>query len=148
MGATADDFEVIARFHVKNYASAVDLRNFGSSGHPKADRGRGHMAYVEVGAEALMFVGQEVLDRIECRRLDYVDHDRRGQDRYAAGPDKWRGMLGAHQKVRGSFEAGGNAAEIDHQSPTGGKSPDAFLDLIPLLMSSLPGPMLRAPMPR
>ena len=106
------------------------------------------MAYVEVDAEALMFVGQEVLDRIERRRLDHVDHDRRGQNRYAAGPDKRRGMLGAHQKVRGSFEAGGNAAEIDHESPTGGKSPDAFLDLIPLLMSSLPGPMLHAPMPR
>jgi hypothetical protein len=30
-------------------------------------------------------------------------------------------MLGAHQEVRGPFEACGDAAEIDHESPRGGK---------------------------
>lgn len=112
------------------------------------------MAYVEVGAEALMFAGQEMLDPIECRCFDDVDHNWCGQNWYAAGPDKRRGVFRAHQKVRSSFEAGDDAAEIDHESPTGEKrqnvkaNPDAFLDLIPLLMSSLPVRPLRAPMPR
>ena len=103
MDAATDDFQIIARFHVKNYGSTVDLRNLCSSGHPKADGCRGHMAYVEVSAEALMFVGQKVLYGIERRRLDNVDHHRRSQYRYAARPDKRRGMLGAHKELCGPF---------------------------------------------
>ncbi len=94
MGATANDFKVIARFHAKTYVSGIDCQNFGGGRHAQADWRRSDMADVEVGAEALMFTGQEMLDRIERRRLNDIDHHRCGQYRNAAGPDKRRGMFG------------------------------------------------------
>jgi hypothetical protein len=103
MGAAADNFEVVARFHAKGHGTAVDLQNFGNGRDPQADGRRGEMAYIEVGAEALMSFRQEMLDRVERGGLDDVDHDRRGQDRDAAGADKGCGMLAADQKLRGPF---------------------------------------------
>ena len=51
---------------------------------PQAHRRRREVAHVEVDAEALVTRRQQVLHGRERRRLDQVDHHRRGQHRDAA----------------------------------------------------------------
>jgi len=46
------------------------------------------MADVKVDAEALVAERKKVLDRVERRRLDQVDHHRRRQHRNAPGADE------------------------------------------------------------
>jgi hypothetical protein len=72
------------------------------------------MTNVKLNAEALMAGGKKVLDGVERRRLDDVDHDRRCQDRNASGADKRCRMLWSDQEMCGSGETGGDAGKIDH----------------------------------
>ena len=55
-----------------------------------------------------------MLDRVERGGLDDVDHYWRGQNRDAPGADERRCVLRPDQELRGSFEAGRDAGEIDH----------------------------------
>jgi hypothetical protein len=56
--------------------------------------------------EALMPRGQEMLDRRKRRRLDDVDHDRRGQHRHQSAADAGRGVLDGDLEFCRSGEAG------------------------------------------
>jgi hypothetical protein len=47
-------------------------------------------AHIETNAEALVPIGQQMLDRGERRRLDQVDHNRRGEHGDAPRTDSRR----------------------------------------------------------
>jgi hypothetical protein len=55
-----------------------------------------------------------LLDRLQHRRLDQVDHDRRGEHGDAAGADERRGVLGRDDELGGAGEAGGDVGEGGH----------------------------------
>ena len=58
--------------------------------------------------------GQKVLDGVERRGLDQVDHDRRRKDRNAPGADEGRRVFWPDDKLCRSLEAKIDTAEIDH----------------------------------
>jgi hypothetical protein len=64
------------------------------------------MADVEMGAEALVAVRDQVLDCVERRGLHQVDHHRRRQHANAARADLRRGVLLADDNLGMAFEAG------------------------------------------
>ena len=55
-----------------------------------------------------------MLDRLERRRLDQVDHDRRREHGDAAGADERRGVVGRDDEGGGAGEAGRDAGESDY----------------------------------
>src|SRR5712671_4048669 len=65
-------------------------------------------------AEALMPRRQEMLDRLQRRGLDQVDHHRRRQHRDAPGADKRRRMLGGDHEFGRAEKAGADAGEVEH----------------------------------
>src|SRR5687768_13166581 len=67
------------------------------------------MVHVQARAQALVARRQQVLDRGERRRLDEVDHHRRGQHAHHAAADARRGVLLADHELRRPFEARGDA---------------------------------------
>jgi hypothetical protein len=61
-----------------------------------------------------MAAGKKVLDCVERRRLDQVDHDRRRKHRDAPGADERRGVFWPDDKLGRSLQAKIDAAQIDH----------------------------------
>ena len=110
------------------------------------------MAHVEMRAEALMALGEEMLDRFERRRFDHVDHHRRRQHRDAAGADERRGMFVRDNDLGRSGQAGLDAGQVDHAFsgvlPRGADTAiGAALSVVILMpMSGLPAVRRRAPM--
>ena len=122
MGAAADRLDRVARFDAEGDGAAFDAQNLGRRRHRQADRRRRDVADVEVDAEALMAGRKQVLDRVERRRFDHVDHHRRRQHRDAPGADKGGRMLGPDHDLRGSLEAGMNAGKVDHGGSARGRT--------------------------
>ena len=58
-----------------------------------------------------------MLDSVERRRLDQVDHNRRRKDRNASGADEGRRVFRSDDKLCRSLQAKIDIAEIDHCRP-------------------------------
>jgi hypothetical protein len=64
--------------------------------------------------EALVTGRKKVLDRIECRGLDEIDHDRGGKDRNASRAHERRGMFRPDDKLRRSLQAKIDIPQMGH----------------------------------
>src|ERR1044072_7375963 len=89
----ADEILLVARLHAEIDGPSFHPRHFRSGGdaHPYG-RG-GDVAHIQVGTEALVARGQEMLDGGERGRLDEVDHHGRGEHPYLAAADARRRVL-------------------------------------------------------
>jgi hypothetical protein len=72
------------------------------------------VADVEPRAEALVLLGERLLDRGERGGLDEVDHHRRREDADAPAADARRRMLLADHQLGGAGEAGTNVEDERH----------------------------------
>src|SRR5262245_17756181 len=115
MRAVADPFLLVVRLDPELDLAAVDAGHFGRAAQPHAHGRRRIMADVEMRAETLVTLGQQVLDGVERRRLHHVDHHRRRQHVHAAAADARRGVLLADNNLVGAFLADFYAGEI-HRS--------------------------------
>ena len=76
------------------------------------------MADIEMDAETLMTVREEVLDCRQCRGLDQIDHDRSGKHRHSSAADAGGGVFHADQQICRSHHPGFQMRQVEHvQSP-------------------------------
>ena len=114
VGAVADCLDRIARLHVKGDDASLYPHDFGGGDDLQADRACGHVTDVEMDAEALVTRRKKVLDRIERRRLDQIDHDRGRKDCNASGAHEGRSMFRPDDKLRRSLQAKIYVSQIGH----------------------------------
>jgi len=104
----------VSRFHVKSDGASLYPHDFGGGDDQQADRACGHVTDVEMDTEALVTRRKKVLDRVECRGLDQIDHDRGRKDRNASGAHERRGMFRPNDKLRRSLQAKIDVPQMDH----------------------------------
>ena len=104
--AMPDPLFFILRFDGEGDFSAIHGGDTDRSVDLHSHRRGGDVVHVEVRAQALVAGGQQVLHRGERRRLDEVDHDRRGEDMHLAAADARRGVLLADHQLGGSGQPG------------------------------------------
>ena len=112
-GSVADYLTLIAGFDAEGDGAALDGLDLRGRRDSEAHRRGREMAHVEMDAEALMSLRQQMLDRRQRRRLDHVDHHRRRQHRDAAGAHPGRRVLRRHDEIGGAGEAGTDGGEIE-----------------------------------
>src|ERR1051326_9092276 len=111
----ADRLLLVARFDPEIERAAVDLDEFGGRARAHADRRRRVVAHVEPGAEALMADREQLLDRVERRGFDEVDHHRGREHAHAAAADERGRVLLADDEFGRSRQAGPQRRQVDHR---------------------------------
>jgi hypothetical protein len=124
--AAPDRLLLVVSLDLKYECAAVDPDQFGRRANAHSDRRGGEMPDIEMDAEALMTIREEVLDRRERRCLDQIDHDRSGEHGHASAADPGGGVFGADQQICRSLHPDLQMRQIDHrelpmQAPRSGR---------------------------
>ena len=122
----SDRLLIVVGLDLEYEGAAVDADQFGRRPDAHSDRRSGEMADIEMDAEALMTIREEVLDRRERRCLDQIDHDRSGEHGHASAADPGGGVFGADQQICRSLHPDLQMRRIDHrelpmQAPRSGR---------------------------
>jgi len=107
---------LVARLDAKADVAALDFHQFGRRPDPHAHRGRSDMTHIQMGAQALVTRRQPVFDRRQRRRLDQVDHHRRGEDMHAPAADARRGVLLADRELGLAGQAGRDVHRASYET--------------------------------
>ena len=92
-------FALVAGGNAELENPALDRDQLGLRFDAHSHRRGGEVADVELHAERLMSLGQEMLDRRERGRLEQVDDDRGREHRHFAAADVRGGVLGGDQQA-------------------------------------------------
>jgi len=110
-----DELALILRAHLEVDRPPLDPHHLGGGLHAHPHGSGRDVRDVEVRAQALVLLGQRLLDRRERRRLDEVDHHRRCEHADAPAADARCGVLLAHHQLGHAGEAGGQVEDQRHQ---------------------------------
>ena len=83
--------------------AAIDPDQFGRRVDAHFDRRGGEMADIEMDAETLMSIREQVLDCRKRRCLDQIDHDGSGEYRHSPAADAGGCVFRADRKSADSF---------------------------------------------
>src|SRR4051812_21709432 len=113
--AAPDRLLLVVGLDLEYERAAVDPDQFGRRANAHSDRRGGEMADIEMDAETLMTIREEVLDGRERRCLDQIDHDGSGEHGHSPAADPGGCMLGADQQICRSLHPDLQMRQIDHR---------------------------------
>ena len=116
--AIADRLLLVVSLDLEYERAAIDSDQLRRRADAHSDRRGGEMADIEMDAETLMTVREEVLDCRQCRGLDHIDHDRSGKYGHSSAADARGGVFHANQQICRSHHPGFQMRQVEHvQSP-------------------------------
>src|SRR6476619_1162445 len=95
--------------------AAIDPDQFGRRVDAHSDRRGGEMADIEMDAETLMTVWEQLLDGRERRCLTQIDHDGSGEHGHSLAADAGGCMFGADQQICRSLHSDLQMRQFDHR---------------------------------
>src|SRR6478752_808504 len=113
--AVPDRLLLVVGLDLEYERAAVDPHQFGRRPDAHSDRRGGEMADIEMDAETLMTVREEVLDGRERCCLNQIDHDGSGEHGHSPAADPGGCMFGADQQICRSLHPDLQTRKVDHR---------------------------------
>ena len=93
MHALADQIAFIDSTYLEFHMPTINFNHFGRRRHAHTHRRGREMGDIEMGAQALMSVRQQMLDGGKRSGFEQIDHNRCREYVHTTGADKWRGVF-------------------------------------------------------
>jgi redox-sensitive bicupin YhaK (pirin superfamily) len=112
--AVPDRLLIVVRLDLEYERAAIDSDQFRRRADAHPDWSGGEVADIEMDAETLMTVREEVLDCRQRGSLDHIDHDWSGKHGHPPAADAGSCVFHADQQVCRSLHPGLQMRQVDH----------------------------------